>query len=102
MTKEFEQIVKRRRIPEKISLKNRRGIVETNLILSDATVNSENGIAMFIYKIEAMFPYSIIGNKNNIVAVDFSEGPLIEIGYVIKGMEVYSIETGSITMTQVS
>ena len=102
MTQEIEQYITKRRIPRIIPLRNREGLNETNLVLSDAEVNSESGIVMFIYKIKAMFPYRVVGDKNDIAAVDFSEGPMIEIGYVIKGMEVRSIETGSIKMTQVS
>lgn len=102
MTDELKQYIKQRRIPEKIALKTRYGKNETNLVLYDATVNSDTRVAMFIYKIEAMFPYTVHGQKNNINAVDFSEGPMIALGYVIKGLEVASIKNGTITMTQVS
>lgn len=94
----IEEIAKQYDVPEVIELKTRLGNVETTLNLDDAVI-FEDGIVMFIYNINAKYPYRTIGLKQ-IEVVDFSEGPMIYIGQQLGNMKVEIINSNRITLTK--
>ena len=89
---EIFEISKKYDIPYRHELRTRRNQCETILILSGVCKAYKGEKEQFNYKIQAIYPYSLIGEKDNYQAIDFSEGPTLNIGSVVNNMVVVEID----------
>lgn len=86
-------------VPQNINLYTRRGKCETTLELVEYTSTVRH--TKFKYKINASYPYTLTGEPNNYVSIDFSEGPSIYVGGCASKMKVLSINPPFITCEKI-
>lgn len=88
----IKEISKVYNIPGRINLYTRANKCETVLDLVGYVIHEDYALENeFNYRISASYPYSLDGDKDEYVAIDFSEGPRICIGDVIGRMKVIEI-----------
>lgn len=86
-------------VPQNIKLYTRRGKCETTLEL--VAYISTMTSTKFKYKIKPSYPYTLTGEPNNYVSIDFSEGPNIYVGGCVSKMMVLSINPPFITCEKI-
>lgn len=82
MKESLEKLAKQYNIPTIIDLETRFGTVDAVLVLIGAVVGERAKVdnPLFNYKIISEYPYGLMGDKPNYVAIDFSGGPNILLG----------------------
>lgn len=82
MKESLEKLAKQYNIPTIIGLETRFGTVDAVLVLIGAIVGERAKVdnPLFNYKIISEYPYGLMGDKPNYIAIDFSGGPNILLG----------------------
>ena len=82
MKESLEKLAKQYNIPTIIGLETRFGTVDTVLVLIGAVAGEHAKVdnPLFNYKIISEYPYGLMGDKPNYIAIDFSGGPNILLG----------------------
>lgn len=96
---QLESMSKVQNIPLNFKLYTRRGKCETNLemVAYISTMKSTK----FKYEIKASYPYTLTGESGKYVAIDFSEGPNLQIDSFIGNLKIVDINPPFITFEKV-
>lgn len=88
----IQEISKKYNVPGRINLYTRTNQCETVLDLVGYVIHEDYSAENeFNYQIGASYPYGLDGEKDNYVAIDFSEGPKLHIGDTIGRMKIIEI-----------
>ena len=96
---QLESVSKVQNIPLNFNLYTRRGNCETTLemVAYISTMTSTK----FKYEIKPSYPYTLTGEPGKYVAIDFSEGPNLQIGSFIGNLKIVKINPPYITLEKV-
>ena len=88
----IKQISEIYNVPGRINLYTRANQCETVLDLVGCVIHEDYSAENeFNYRISASYPYILDGEKDNYIAIDFSEGPKLYIGDTIGRMKIIEI-----------
>ena len=96
---QLESVSKVQNIPFTFNLYTRRGKCETTLEM--AAYISTMTSTKFKYEIKPSYPYTLTGEPGKYVAIDFSEGPNLQIGSFIGNLKITNINPPFITFEKV-
>lgn len=96
---QLESVSKVQNIPLNLKLYTRHGKCETTMemVAYISTMTSTK----FKYEIKPSYPYTLTGEPGKYVAIDFSEGPNLQIGSFIGNLKITKINPPFITLEKV-
>lgn len=96
---QLESVSKVQNIPLNFKLYTRSGKCETTMEMV-AYISTKTS-TKFKYEIKPSYPYTLTGEPGKYVAIDFSEGPNLQIGSFIGNLKITNINPPFITLEKV-